>query len=100
MLSEAKTAITSWMLSVCFTSIAFQSLLACPGDIGHIFHSTVKDWHREGKGELRGGGKAVGGGGEGGHSTLAAGDKRCEEKLMSVGNGKKTFGSVADRNGG
>lgn len=49
-LTEAKTAITSWMLSVCFTSIAFQSLLACPWDIGHIFHSTVKDWHWVGKG--------------------------------------------------
>lgn len=49
-LTEAKTAITSWMLSVSFTSIAFQSLLACPRDIGHIFHSTVKDWQWGGTG--------------------------------------------------
>lgn len=47
--------------------------------------------------ELRREGKGVGGGGV--HSTYA-GDKRCEEKLMSLGNGKKTFGSVPDRNGG
>lgn len=51
-LTKAKTAITSWMLSVCFTSIALQSLLPCPLDIGHIFHSTVEDWHWVGKGSF------------------------------------------------
>lgn len=49
-LTEAKPARTSWMLSVCLTSIALQSLLACPWDIGHIFHWSVKDWQRAGKG--------------------------------------------------
>lgn len=49
-LTEAKAARTSWMLSVCLTSIALQSLLACPWDIGHIFHWRVKDWQRVGKG--------------------------------------------------
>lgn len=38
------------MLSVCLTSIALQSLLACPWDIGHILHWGVKDWQRVGKG--------------------------------------------------
>lgn len=50
MLTEAKPAITSWMLSVCLTSIALQSLLDCPWDIGHIFHWSVKDWQWVGKG--------------------------------------------------
>jgi len=49
-LTRAKTAITSRMPSVCFTSIAFQSLLPRPWDIGRIFHSTVEDWHWVGKG--------------------------------------------------
>lgn len=44
-LTQAKTAITSWMLSFCFTSIAFQSLLPCLGDIERIFHSIAEDWH-------------------------------------------------------
>lgn len=38
------------MLSVCLTSVALQSLLACPWDIGHIFHWSVKDWQRVGEG--------------------------------------------------
>lgn len=37
------------MLSICLTSIALQSLLACPWDIGHIFHWRVKDWQWLGK---------------------------------------------------
>lgn len=49
-LTEAKATRTSWILSVCLTSIALQSLLACPWDIGHIFHWRVKDWQRVGKG--------------------------------------------------
>lgn len=52
--TQAKTAITSCMLSFCFTSIAFQSLLPCPWDIERIFHSTVGDWHWAGKGGERG----------------------------------------------
>lgn len=53
-LTQAKTAITSWMLSVCFTSIASWSLLPCPWDIGRIFHSAVEDWHQLRKGDLSG----------------------------------------------
>lgn len=61
-LTKAKTTRTSWMLSVCFTFIAFQSLLARPWGIGHIFRFSVKDWQWIGKGSSEAdtlGGKAA-----------------------------------------
>lgn len=77
-LSQAKTAITSWMLSVCFTSIASQSLLPCPWDIGHIFHSTVEDWHWVGKGsfEVENGGVRL--------SEEGGGSKKKEREIQHL----------------
>lgn len=90
-LTEAKAARTSWILSVCLTSIALQSLLACPWDIGHIFHWRVKDWQRVGKGSSEvatGRGKIV--------PELEIGEKKNhmspkEERMFVLGSSPSLF---------